>query len=289
MTAAVHMGVLVLGAALLAAQEKPAPAAPVLVYTRDPLRVPVECRAADFEAAGIQCSSEEPCQVFLELTSIEGAGSRVFVAGNLHTAAATLASVVLLSEDGGGRWREPVQRFPGTSAEAAQFLNEQQGWIGMQPQQQFPTDPFFLITGDGGAHWRNHRIFTEEGRAGLLQQFRFDGPQHGFVLIDRSQSTRRDRYELYETMTGGASWMLRESADRPIETKWPERRPADWRLQPDAKAKTFEVERRAGTAWRRMAAFRTEVAQCKELQTPTPPRPPAGPPPADPAPDPPNQ
>jgi hypothetical protein len=268
---------------LLAGQETTAPASTVLVYTRDPLRIPVECRAADFEAANVQCSLEEPCQVFLELTTVEAVGSKVFLAGNLHTGTATLASLVLLSDDGGGRWREPFQRFPGASGEAVQFLNEQQGWIAVQPQQQFPADPFLMSTADGGVRWQNRRIFAEEGRAGLLQQFRFDSPQHGFVLIDRSQSGLGvDRYELYETLTGAASWLLRETSSRPIEPKWPERRPPEWRLRADARAKTYDVERRIGATWRRMASFHTDLVQCKELQSPLR----RAPPPPDPAEDP---
>ncbi len=283
MSPALQVLLLLTGVGLLAAQEATAPASPVLVYTREPLRIPVECRAADFEAANVQCSPEEPCQVFLELTAVEAVGSKVFLAGNLHTGAATLASVVLFSDDSGGRWREPFQRFPGASAEAMQFLNEQQGWIAVQPQQQFPTDPFLMSTADGGVRWQNRRIFAEEGRAGLLQQFRFDSPQHGFVLIDRSQSGLGvDRYELYETLTGAASWLLRETSSRPIEPKWPERRPPEWRLRADARAKTYEVERRIGATWRRMASFHTDLVQCKELQSPLRP---ALPPP-DPAEDP---
>jgi hypothetical protein len=268
MSPSVRLIALLAYGSVLGAQEAP-PASAILVYTREPLRIPVECRAEDFAAADLHCSEEEPCQVFLELTSVEAVGPKVFVTGNLHTSSATLASVVLFSDDGGGRWQEPVRRFPSASGEAVQFLNEQHGWVAVQPHRHFPLDPFFMSTSDGGARWQMRRIWSEEGRAGLVQQFRFDTPQHGFVLIDRSQSGReRDRYELYETMNSGASWLLKESSPRPIEPKWPERRSSEWRLRTDAKAGTYELERRVGAAWRRMANFRTEVAACRELTGP---------------------
>ena len=106
------------------------------------------------------------------------------------------------------------------------------------------------------------------------------------MLIDRSQSgSVTGRYELYETPNGGASWMLRESNSQPITPKWTARRASDWRLRDDGKAKTYEVERRVGNAWQRMANFFTELGVCKTLEATPPPAPAPGPgdtPPADP-------
>ncbi len=249
-----------------------------LVYERRPLRLPIGCKAADFEAAGLECSEEEPCQVFLELTAVEAVGPKILVIGNLHTTSATVSSLALFSEDAGTTWRELVKREPAAGFEAAQFLNEQQGWISVQPQSQLASDPYLLATADGGANWQKLPIFSEEGRAGLLQQFYFDSKDHGLALIDRSQTgDASSRYELYETVTGGSSWMLRESSSRPIAPKWPARRPSDWRLREDPKLKTYELERRVGNSWQRMANFRTDLGVCKALETNAPAPPPPNP------------
>ena len=197
--------------------------------------------------------------MFLELTAVEAVGSRVLVAGNLHTSSATLSSIALMSEDAGTTWREPVARVPAAGFEFIQFLNDQQGWIAVQPHGQLPHDPYLLGTANGGQNWEPSRIWSEEGRHGLLQQFHFDSREHGLALIDRFS----EGFELYETLNGGANWMLRQTSSRPITVKWPVRRPSDWRLREDEKLKTYEVERRVGDAWRRMANFRTEVGVCK--------------------------
>ena len=60
--------------------------------TGKPMRVPFECTEADTQAAGLNCSEEEPCPVFLELSNVEAAGNKIFLAGNLHTATTTFYS-----------------------------------------------------------------------------------------------------------------------------------------------------------------------------------------------------
>jgi len=52
----------------------------------------------------LTCSEDEPCDVFLELASVEGVGSTIFAAGNLHTVTTTLYGVLLASGDGGKTW-----------------------------------------------------------------------------------------------------------------------------------------------------------------------------------------
>ncbi len=245
----------------------PAPAPPrILVWERRPLKAPLECRADGFEAAGIICSEEEPCRLFLELTAVDAAGPRILVGGNVHTTSATVSSLVLMSEDAGSTWHEPVRRFPAAGIEGIQFLNERQAWMAVQPHAQLATDPYLLATTDAGANWQPQPIWSEEGRAGLLQLFYFQNKDHGFVLIDRSGAVSGSgRYEFYETLTGGSTWILRESSARPIQPKGPPRRPPDWRLREDSKLKTYELERRVGDAWQRMANFATDVGVCKDL------------------------
>jgi len=261
-------GLSVLGGQQPAPPERPA----TLIYERQPLLIPFTCWSEDFEAAGLHCSEEEPCRLFLELTAVEAAGPQVLLVGNLHTSSATLSSLALSSEDAGTTWREPLARLPGAGFESVQLLNAQQGWISVQPQGAYASDPYLLATADGGSAWQKQPIWSEEGRAGFLQQFHFDTKDHGLALIDRSAAGAvTNRHELYETMNGGSSWTLRETSARPISPKWPLRRVSDWRLREDARLKTYEVERRAGQTWLRMANFRAELGMCKELKTKTPP------------------
>ena len=233
-------------------------------------RVPLSCRVAELEAANIHCSEDEPCRVFLELTAVEAIGAKILVGGNLHTPRATLSSIALWSDDSGATWREPTARIPAAGFESIQFLNDQHGWIAVQPQDQYPHDPYLLATTNGGQNWEPQRIFSEEGRQGLLQHFYFDSKEHGWVLIDRSS----EGFETYETLNAGRSWMLRETSSRPITPKWAVKRASEWRLRENAKLRTYELERRMGETWRRVANFPTEVGVCKDPEPVAPPKPP---------------
>jgi len=44
--------------------------------TGKPMRLPFECTEADTQAASLNCSEQEPCAVFLELSSVEAAGNK---------------------------------------------------------------------------------------------------------------------------------------------------------------------------------------------------------------------
>jgi hypothetical protein len=271
---------ILLAQAAPAVQEAPAPGPPaapkVLVYDRKPLRPPLSCRAAELEAANVHCSEEEPCRIFLELVAVEAVGPKILVTGNLHTSSATVSSIAFLSDDAGSTWREPMPRVAGAGFESIQFLSDLQAWIAVQPHGQFPHDPYLLATSNGGQSWEPLRIWPEEGRLGLLQQFHFNSREQGFAIIDRSSAG----YEMYETPNAGASWMLRETSPRAIAPKWPARKPSDWRLREDAKLRTYEVERRLGGAWQRVANFSVEIGVCKNPEpaaAPAPVSPPQNP------------
>ena len=141
--------------------------------------------------------------------SKEPVGAKTFIAGNLHTASATLDSILLVGEDGGKAWHEPFERVRLAVLDGIQFLDLQTGWASGYILHTLPHDPFLLLTTDGGTTWRLRPV-TEEGRAGAIERFRFETRTNGALWLDRSQSGETDSlYERYESMTGGESWMLR--------------------------------------------------------------------------------
>src|SRR6476660_3523013 len=90
------------------APETPAPKdADKLTYTGTPMKLPFQCTNEYMDWAGMSCSVEEPCPVYLELAAVESVGNRIFLAGNLHSSSVTLYSVLLASDDGGKTWVEP--------------------------------------------------------------------------------------------------------------------------------------------------------------------------------------
>src|SRR5690348_5983015 len=152
-----------------------------------PLRVPFQCTNEDMEWAGMSCTEEEPCPVYLELAAVESVGNRIFLAGNIHSNSVTLYSVLLSGVDGGRTWTEPYERIRGVELDRIQFIDFENGWIGGQVLVPVAQDPFLLITSDSGKTWRKRPIFGEN-RAGTISQFWFSSRTNGDLLIDRSQS-----------------------------------------------------------------------------------------------------
>lgn len=243
--------------------ETPAPP-PVLENSGKPMRPPFQCTDDDIRAAGLTCSEEQPCPIYLELSAMDSVGNQLFTAGNIHSDSATLYSIFLSSADSGKTWREPFERIRGASLDRVRFIDFEHGWASGEIVQPLPRDPFLLTTTDGAKIWRRHTVF-EEGRPGSIQQIWFDSPNSGSLVFDRGQAEDGPRYELYESATGGDNWMVREASEKPIRIK---RMPAesanpDWRVHPDAPSKSNRLEKRQGTRWTPVASFAIEIGSCQ--------------------------
>ena len=85
------------------------------------MQVPYQCTASDTQTAGLSCSEEEPCPVYLELAAVEHAGTHIVAVGNIHSTAVTLYSVLLATEDSGHTWSETFERIRGAGLDRIQF------------------------------------------------------------------------------------------------------------------------------------------------------------------------
>ena len=261
-------------ACVAAAQvERPAENTP-LQNAGKPMMVDYRCAEEDIRLAGLSCTIDDPCPVFLELASVETVGNRIFAAGNIHSSTTTLASVLLASDDGGKTWREPYERVRLAGLDRIQFIDFENGWAGGEVQHPLPRDPFLLATTDGGKTWRAHPIFAEP-QFGSILQFWFGSRSSGGLVIDRGRTSESGRYELYETPNAGETWMLRQTNPQPIQMKHAGgTADADWRLRADAASKSYHIERRVGGGWRGIAAFSVSIGVCKPPEAPVPPVPP---------------
>jgi len=232
-----------------------------LENTGAPMHVAFVCAEDELNAAGLSCSDDEPCRVFLELSGVESVASRVFLSGNLHTTNTTLSSILLVSEDGGRTWREGAKRIPSTALDQIQFVDFEHGWIAGENVQTMARDPFLLASDDGGKTWRPQPLL-EEGQPGAIQRFWFESAKAGMLLMDRGAGSRA---ELYRTTNGGASWELAPGGGDAAHFPGGSAREAAaaWRLRPDAKTASWQIEQNRGEAWQRMAAFATEVTICR--------------------------
>lgn len=277
---------------LATAQEPPAPAGepekpaeaveppgpPGLEFKGKPLAVPFACTEETLTAAGLTCPESEPCPVYLELAAMESFDATLIVVGNLHSSVNTYSSIVLRSEDGGKTWTEPVERLPQVVLDGIQFVDASTGWISGQVLAQLPRDPFFLVTTDGGKTWKK-RPLSEESQVAAIDSFFFDNRTDGWLVLDRSRSGEPNaRYQLYETKTGGDTWMLRQSSGNPISPKRSRPpAPAGLRLRADGPTKSYRIEKLQGNRWTLVASFLVRLPDCaiglNELVAPPEPEP----------------
>jgi hypothetical protein len=221
-----------------------------------PMRVVYECSAADTQAAGLGCSEEDPCPVYIELANVEAVGRKIFVTGNLHTPMATLDSILLASEDTGDTWTEPHPRTRSAGLDQIQFVDLQNGWISGANLQGAPRDPFLLITTDGGKTWRERPIF-EETRVAVIDRFWFDSPTNGTLVIDARLDN--GKHEEYRSSDGGESWTTAQgSAEQAVKEK-----PMGWRVRTDAATHSYVIEKSDNSRWQKVASFLVNIATCK--------------------------
>ncbi|HXM44804.1 MAG TPA: hypothetical protein VN924_26445, partial [Bryobacteraceae bacterium] len=242
---------------------------PELRNTGKPMIVDYHCGEEDIRTAGLICTMEDPCPVYLELASVEAVGNRIFVAGNIHSPTTTLYSVLLASDDAGKTWREPQERIRLAGLDRIQFVDFENGWVSGEVQHPLPRDPFLLATTDGGKTWQAHSIFADP-QFGSAVDFRFSSRTNGNLVIYRGRTGESGRFELYETPNAGETWILRQTSDRLIELMRQDPADADWRLRADAASKSYRVERHAGGGWRGIAAFSVTIGVCKPPEIPVP-------------------
>jgi photosystem II stability/assembly factor-like uncharacterized protein len=226
------------------------------------MTVPFQCTAEDIREAGLDCSEHDPCPIYLELAVVDSTGIRIFAAGNIHTRSATLYSILLGTEDNGHTWTESFERLRGAVLDRIQFSGAETGWVSGELGYPLPRDPFLLQTTDGGKSWRQRAVFSES-RIGGLQQFWFEDPKHGSLIVDHGPGSEGDRYELYETQDSGDSWTIKQTSVKPLTLRRAAPTASDWRVRADAPSKSFHLEHREGTRWVSVAAFNVSLGVCK--------------------------
>lgn len=235
----------------------------MLLQAQAPQKIEKVCSTEDVLFFGLTCSDEDPCPVFLELSSVEPNGSSLFLTGNLHTVNTTLFGLLLKSDDGGKTWTEPAKRIRSAALEQIQFADFQHGFIGGVKLEPLPRDPFLMTTADGGTTWKQTSLF-DETQSGSIQQLWFDSATNGQVILDESEGGTK-RYERYETKDGGASWDKQETANR--EMQLAQARPreyASWRIRLDRGA--YKVERKTANAsesWETVTNFAIQPGDCR--------------------------
>ena len=229
------------------------------------------CADSEIAEFGIECSTEEPCPIYLELAAVEALGSKLFLTGNFHTGTTTLWSLLLASDDDGRSWAEPMGRVRGAVLDQLQFVDFENGWVAGHITGNLPRDPFFLKTTDSGKTWRRIPVF-EDGAYGSVEHFWFTSKTQGELIINR-RGDAKSRYQRLQTMTAGDSWMMQEVSAKPLPSPRPRAATAaanaDWRVRADGPSKSFRVEHREAGRWLTSASFLVRAGTCQ----PEPPKP----------------
>lgn len=243
-----------------------------LVYDGEPIVVPLDCAYTYFEQAGIVCSNNTPCELFLELAAVETAGEHIFVAGNIHTISATIASIMLRSEDAGKTWHEPVNRYAGGVLEYIQFVDKNHGWAaGQQRELDSSAKPLLLSTYNAGKRWQRYPVSQNDDHTGTILDFYFDTEEHGLMIVDRGISAI-DPFELYESMNGGRSWLIRQITNhKPRLRNRPAALPdSNWRILADLDTANYRIEQHRENGWSTRSRFTTNLGTCNTMeQTPS--------------------
>jgi hypothetical protein len=273
-----------------AAPKTEEPKKPVMEYAGKPIRIPFDCTEEMIHSFAMTCTERDPCPVYAEIAGFQPLGQKLFLTGNFHNGAFTMFSLFLQSDNGGRTWTEPIERIPNAGLDRVLFFDLEAGWISGHLLQTMPRDPFFMITTDGGKNWRRRPVF-DEPRIGAIEKFWFESRTSGSLLFDRVQGAGNSaRYERFETMTGGDTWMIREVSSKPLQLKGARDVVAnpDWRLRADPATRSHIIEQRQDGRWQRVAAFLVQVAECRPefhplTEPPAPPEPAAPETPATPA------
>jgi hypothetical protein len=223
-----------------------------------PVHVDYTCTAEDIDAFGLTCSEEQRCPIFFEVSAVDALGSRIFVAGDIHTATTTLYGVLLETDDAGATWAESVARVRSAAFEQFQFVGDH-GWLSGQRVEPLPKDPFFLLTTDGGKSWRPKPLF-EESRFGSISEFWFDSAARGQLIFDDSVGKITNQ-ELYATMTGGESWDIRQKSSKPLHLK--AARSESWKVSAPPGSAAYLIEHISNGQKQTVARFLIHIGDCK--------------------------
>ncbi|MGP8247757.1 MAG: WD40/YVTN/BNR-like repeat-containing protein [Bryobacteraceae bacterium] len=249
--------------------ENPAISAPEASLTLEnngrPMALAFRCTAEDIRWAGLSCSEDDPCPIFLELSSAEPVGTRLIVTGNIHAEAETLYSVLLATDDAGKTWNEAFERLRGAGLDRIDALDASTAWVSGQELFPIPQNPFLLASSDGGKSWERKPVLNEavENRFGSVQQFHFANKNDGSLIVDRGPGNGGDAaFALYETRDGGESWQPKQESNKPLTLGQPA--PAgEWRIRVESAPRAYQIERRQGEKWVRLAAFSVNLEPCK--------------------------
>lgn len=252
-----------LSVSCLFAQEASAPS-PVLTNSGAPMSIPFDCDKEDLTAAGMSCTDDARCPIYVDLGALSISGAMLAIGGNIHGPSVTLGSTLLLSEDAGMHWTEKAPRVSGAAIEDVQVMEGGRVFAAGETQVPLARGAFVLSEADG--KWRTS-LLTDEESPGAVQRIWFDSPDHGQVVVDAGRTAWSSRYVTYQTRNAGESWAESGKSPRlPAIHRGSAVEDPDYRISSNAVTKSFVLEKRTTangrTRWSPVASFLVQIAAC---------------------------
>ncbi len=134
---------------------------------------------------------------------------------------------LFLTDDAGQTWRQsPFVKAGSEFIQHAFFLSPQQAWVLICDAQSSGDEIKISYTSDGGEAWRKTDITLMKDitmfpgdtrrRCGSFNLGRifFLNAQHGWVLLDTTESMNSHQGEMFQTIDGGQSWQHLDTSPR---------------------------------------------------------------------------
>ena len=180
----------------------------VPIFAQAPVHVDYTCTQEDFDSFGLTCSEPQPCAVFFEISAVDAFGSRIVVAGDIHTATTTFYGVLLTTEDGGDSWYEPSRACVPPRSNS---FNHRRTRLAQRTTPGTAAEGSILPDHDPKAEKTGaQRPLFGETRFGAIAHFRFESALTRRLIFDDSVG-KATHQELYATMNGGENLEMRQN------------------------------------------------------------------------------
>lgn len=168
----------------------------------------------------------------------------IFLFGDLATPAASIRSLLLLSENGGRNWREVMTPVIGSQVIRLTFLDNRTGWALVERTVEDPGQLSLYATRDFGRSWQKVSNIPKRHYRGQVTDLGFLDANNGRMEILYEGGVPTDGFAVMITSNGGVTWKevrilsLDEYKNRPEKDREPEESSVDY------------VTARDGSQWR---------------------------------------
>ena len=132
----------------------------------------------------------------------------IFLYGDLRTAAASIGTFILRSDDAGRSWTETMSPVEGSTVDGIVFSGRQSGWALVMWTIEGPGDVSLYRSRDGGKSWKKVSEIPKRHHWGWPNGFTFSDDRNGTVGMFYGDAAGPEIEGLWvlKTADGGRTW-----------------------------------------------------------------------------------